>query len=354
MGSREFAFATRTLRDGRMMRAFTHFVAVACFLLAVLCIVTAAIPVGPDTLPERAVLVTVAVSAVLVGIRWLWVPWPRYGPAVAFVVWADAAVTLFSVVMSTSEARLSSTLYMGLIGVFAAFLLGPRILLPHCVFGALVITTITVQGVASGIAPSDLIVFALPALAWVVVVPLGGCVLITSGRRALRATVRSAESDPLTGLRNRRGMLAAFGRALRGAAEPLTVAVAVFDIDEFKQLNDTHGHTAGDGALIELARRLGAVAQPSEIPARIGGDELMLVGLYPHTDDINGLMCRLAPLTRVAGSDLTVSIGVASAQTDAQHFLIDDLIRHADTAMYEAKRAGGGRCSVYSRPRVEG
>ena len=171
---------------------------------------------------------------------------------------------------------------------------------------------------------------------------------------ALRATVRSAESDPLTGLWNRRGMLSAFGRAVRNVSEPQIVAVAVFDIDKFKQLNDTHGHTAGDGALIALAQRLRAMAQPGEIPARIGGDELMLVGLYSDTDDIDDLMLRLTPLTRSAEGDLTVSIGVASERTDEPHFLVDDLVRHADTAMYRAKRTGGGRCSVYGRPEGNG
>lgn len=350
MASSEFAFATRALRGGRMMRAFTHYVAVSSFLLAALCVVAALVPTGPQTRPGDVVLAVVAVSAVVVGMRWLWMPWPRYGSAVAFVIWADAAVMLLCVAMSTPEARLSSTLYIGLTGVFAAFLLGPRILFPHCAFGAIVIVGIAGAGVASGARLSDLVVFVLPALAWVVFVPLGGFVLIVRGRRALRATVRSAESDPLTGLRNRRGMLVAFGRALRGAAEPKTVAVAVFDIDRFKQLNDTHGHTAGDGALIALAQSLREVARPDEIPARIGGDELMLVGLYSDADELAGLMCRLTPLTRIDGPDVTVSIGVASARTDSPHFLVDDLVRHADAAMYEVKRSGGGRCSVYARP----
>ena len=337
-----------------MMGAFTRFIAMACFLLAMLCVVTAVIPMGPDTIAGRAILLTVAVSAVLMGLRWLFTPWPTHGPAVAFVVWADVAVALLSMVMSTPEARLSSALYLGLNGIFAAFLLGPRVLLAHCVFGAVVIAAITVEGMSSGVALWDLGMVALPALAWVVFVPLAGCVLITSGRRALRATVRSAESDPLTGLWNRRGMLSAFGRAVRNVSEPQIVAVAVFDIDKFKQLNDTHGHTAGDGALIALAQRLRAMAQPGEIPARIGGDELMLVGLYSDTDDIDDLMLRLTPLTRSAEGDLTVSIGVASERTDEPHFLVDDLVRHADTAMYRAKRTGGGRCSVYGRPEGNG
>ncbi|MBI5338955.1 MAG: GGDEF domain-containing protein [Mycolicibacterium rufum] len=353
MGRREFAFATRALRDGRMMRAFTHFIAASSFTLAGLGAVAQFIPAGPDTPLKRAVLAVVMVSAVAVGIRWLWVPWPRYRSAVAFVVWADTALMLAALVMSTPEARLSSTLYMGLTGVFAAFLLSARILLAHCTFGGALIVGITAVGMLDGANLPDLFVFFMPALTWVVFVPLGGFVLIESGRRAIRATVRSAERDPLTGLRNRRGMLAAFGAALRRAPGSVTVAVAVCDIDRFKQLNDTRGHTEGDRALIALAEGLRAVALPDEITARIGGDELVLVGLYRGDGEVADLSRRLEPLTRLDDSGLRVSIGLASMPTDTPHFLVDDVVRHADTAMYEAKRAGGGRCSVYRHTPTE-
>jgi diguanylate cyclase (GGDEF)-like protein len=163
-----------------------------------------------------------------------------------------------------------------------------------------------------------------------------------------RQLAAMAAQDPLTGVLNRRGLAERVAGHRR-----LSGALLVIDIDRFKQLNDTRGHTEGDRALIALAEGLRAVALPDEITARIGGDELVLVGLYRRDGEVADLSRRLEPLTRLDGSGLRVSIGLASMSTDTPHFLVDDVVRHADTAMYEAKRAGGGRCSVYRHTPTE-
>ena len=350
MGRSEFAFATQALREGRLTKIFTRIVGASSLAMAGMGVVAQFLPYGPNSPTSRFILAVVVLSATVVGARWLLTPWPRYGAAVVFVIWADCALALGASTMSTPQAQLCSTLYMGLVGVFAAFLLSPRILYLHCAGGFLVIAAITGWAIASG--QSDLIelfVFYVPALTWVVVVPLGGLALIVGGRHAIRRTARSAAYDPLTGLRNRRGMTAAVGSALRELAEPTTMFVAVCDVDRFKELNDREGHAAGDTALEQMAGKLRDIARPGEVVARIGGDELVLVGFLDDAGDVAGLPERLAPLTRgeVDGSELSASVGVAAVATDASHFLVDDVVRHADAAMYEAKRAGGGRCAVY-------
>lgn len=333
------------------MRAFSHVVVMCCFLLAGLAVVVQFHPAGPTGVVSRVVQLVAVASAVVYGCRWLWWPWPRYQGALVFVVWADVAVAAVALTMSTVEARLCSTLYLGAIGVFVGFLLGARLLAMHCAFGALVIAAITAWAVIEQHASLfGLFVIYMPALAWVVGIPLGGCVLIERGRRAIVRMARSAHTDQLTGLRNRRGMHHAVNRVLARHSAPAHMLVAVFDIDRFKRLNDEHGHAAGDAALIALADKLSSIAQPGEIAARIGGDELVLVTFTSGVTDIPGLLTRLTALTQVEldhGNRLSASIGVAVATTPARRFLLEDVIRHADSAMYGVKRSGGGGCAVY-------
>lgn len=335
------------------MRVFMAVVGLSCLGLAGLGFIVQFHPAGPSGTVARVVQAAVMVSAAAVGVRWLRGPWPTFGQAVAFVVWANAAVAATAITMSTPSARLCATPYLGLIGVYVGFILGVRVLRAHCAFGALLIGGISAWAVAfEHRSLFGLFIYFMPALTWVVVIPLAGSVLIELGRRAIVRTVRSAHRDALTGLRNRRGMHAAVGTVLARDA-PVVVVTAVCDIDRFKQLNDDGGHALGDAALVALADRLQSVALAGEITGRIGGDELVLVAFLDDLDVVPQLVDRLTPLTRVqtAGAEFTVSIGVAAMSSSAQHFAVDDVVRHADSAMYDAKRAGGGACVVY-RPEV--
>lgn len=351
MGGAEFRFATNALREGKFMRAFSHVVVVGCFMLAGLAAVVQFHPAGPAGVVPHAVQVVAIVSAVGYGCRWLRWPWPGYAGAIAFVVWADIAIAAVALTMSTVEARLCTTLYLGVIGGFIGFLLGARVLAAHCVFGALLIAGITAWAVVEHHASwFGLFVIYMPAFAWVVCIPIGGCLLIDRGRRAIIRMARSAQADQLTGLRNRRGMHHVVNRVLAPESAPTHLVVAVIDIDRFKRLNDQHGHAAGDAALIALADSLRSIARPGEIAARIGGDELILVTFTTGEADIPGLLTRLTTLTQLdldRGETLSTSIGVAVATTSARHFLLEDVIRRADAAMYGVKRSGGGGCAVY-------
>lgn len=196
-----------------------------------------------------------------------------------------------------------------------------------------------------------LFVVFMPALVWTVALPLGGVVLIDIGRSSIQRTAQSAHYDPLTGLRNRRGMHAAVAAAIRRTS-PTSVVIAVS-----ATLTDSNPSTTGmvmppvTPPYSSLARTLQALAGEDEITARIGGDEFVLVGFVNVDDDTSVLLSRLEPLTHgeVDGVALTASVGVALHPADDPHFSIDDAIRHADDAMYQAKRAGGARCAIYGR-----
>jgi diguanylate cyclase len=346
---RDFRFATAAMREGRMLRMFTGLIAGCCFALAIFGAVVQFAPRGPDGVVARLLQAAVMVSAVVGGLRWLRGPWPQYVSAVGFVVWADTALAVAALTMSTPDARLATTLYLGLVGVYVGFLLGGRILLVHCSFCAALIFGITAWAVLSdhktvlGLFP-----LYMPALVWTVALPLGGLVVIDIGRNSIRQTARSAHYDALTGLRNRRGLHAAVAETVRRMA-PVSVVIAVCDIDRFKAFNDGQGHAAGDAALTAMARELRSLAGEKEIAARIGGDEFVLVGFAGLDDEASLLLSRLEPLTRgeVGGVALTASVGIAWHPADDPHFSIDDGIRNADEAMYAAKRAGGARCAIY-------
>lgn len=160
--------------------------------------------------------------------------------------------------------------------------------------------------------------------------------------------------DPLTGLFNRRGLderlIEEFARARRYGA-PLSLIM--IDIDHFKRVNDRHGHAVGDLAIGHVAKLLTRGRRASDITARYGGEELVL--LLPHTP-LEGAMSlaerlryqvELTPY-KAGGADdhLTASFGVAIYERSMRE--PGDLIAAADRALYRSKRDGRNRVSMAS------
>ncbi|SDD15851.1 diguanylate cyclase (GGDEF) domain-containing protein [Geodermatophilus telluris] len=178
-------------------------------------------------------------------------------------------------------------------------------------------------------------------------------------QRLLAATEALSQSDPLTGLANRRHLVDQAPRAWRTARrEGLRVAAMVLDLDHFKQVNDAHGHAAGDAVLRGVATALSDCVRPSDLLARLGGEELVVLGLVADNAEAARLAERLR--SAVAGSSgahghpVTASIGVALTNpvdgedvTEALWRLVD----RADAAMYEAKQAGRDRVATSRVPR---
>jgi diguanylate cyclase (GGDEF)-like protein len=190
---------------------------------------------------------------------------------------------------------------------------------------------------------------------------LGVYVLRRRVQRLLAATQALSHQDPLTGLANRRLLVEQAPRVWRQARrEGTRVAAMVLDLDHFKQLNDAHGHAAGDAVLRAVAESLAATVRPSDVLARIGGEELMVLGLVSDSAEAGRLAERLrtavAASRAVSGHAVTASIGIALVRpvdgedaADAMWRLVD----RADGAMYEAKQAGRDRvAAVLPRQRV--
>ena len=161
-----------------------------------------------------------------------------------------------------------------------------------------------------------------------------------------------SERDPLTDLLNRRGFDLEIERAQHQYADGTPFALALIDLDNFKRVNDTLGHAAGDAALVEVASRLHRLHRLSDMTARIGGDEFAILMPECRTQgeahDIGERLLRAmdAPL-RVHGVDLELhfSVGLAlRAPGDDARRLFD----HADLALYDAKSSGRNRAVVFS------
>lgn len=171
---------------------------------------------------------------------------------------------------------------------------------------------------------------------------------ITERKQAEEDAHFRAHHDPLTGLVNRWGLRDRVRAVLeRCPRTPSDVVLAYCDLDNFKQVNDSLGHAAGDALLREVAARVAACVRADDVVARVGGDELLVVltgvrgmdGAVAAAEKIRTAVRR--PLD-VAGSMLTpsVSIGVSPlASLDR----LDEALRQADEAMYAAKCAGRDR-----------
>lgn len=176
-------------------------------------------------------------------------------------------------------------------------------------------------------------------------------------RRAIDETLAfGALHDPLTGLPNRRLLDDRIDVALaRAGRNGDLVALLFCDLDRFKEINDRHGHEAGDEVLRQLANRLRLALRPSDSLARLGGDEFVVVcsdmRSIPEAASIaRRVMSAVeAPVETSAGSvQLTVSIGIAAvAGADAASAEAGTLLRNADAAMYRAKSRGGNRWELF-------
>ena len=289
----------------------------------------------------------------------------------AFVTGAVALMTvsdsLFAYLTATNVYRTGSLIDVGWLGAFVLFASaavsattaptdhyperrsqGNRVWLPYVpvVVAVAVGLPRALPTLGSGPVPGV-------ALAVVTVVLVRQFLTMAENRRLLVTVEHQAFHDPLTGLANRALFTDRLDHALGLHQRDLrTIAVACIDLDDFKLVNDTMGHSVGDELLVRVAERLVGCLRAGDTVARLGGDEFAVLiedGAERPLLAANRILEAFTPPFRVDGHTIAVrpSIGLAIATAATPALNTRTLLKDADTAMYAAKRAGHGGAHLY-------
>lgn len=306
---------------------------------------------GPRGAVPVAMMWTAAAGGVLATVLWAR-RWPSHAQSLFFGVVTNTSIALACLSHGNPLASLIGCIAFATSGAYFAFFHSTRLVLYNFAVAATVGLIMAVKLALDGhlaLAAVDL---------WLVVqVNIALPVAIRALVNALSVDLLHSDRDPLTGLFNRRsfehktlGLL----MAREGADAYLTVVV--IDLDRFKVLNDTLGHTAGDRALVRVAQSLRALAPHTAVVARSGGEEFLIA--YVSGDREPGTHAqRMCDGIAALPSKVTASVGTACAPVDnsddASHqALIARLTADADAAMYVAKRKGGNRVHHHAQDSV--
>jgi diguanylate cyclase len=168
----------------------------------------------------------------------------------------------------------------------------------------------------------------------------------------LQTITTEASIDPLTGIANRR----TFERTCRSwmASGSAQFVLAILDLDNFKPINDTLGHPAGDRLLTSIARTLAAAVRPEDLVARLGGDEFVILAAHLTLRTAQARFTKIlssfnAPDESTAKSPITVTLSCGVAEYSAGDTL-ESMLKRADDALYDAKRQGKHRVMTKDVP----
>ncbi|MCV7153263.1 putative bifunctional diguanylate cyclase/phosphodiesterase [Mycolicibacterium pyrenivorans] len=177
--------------------------------------------------------------------------------------------------------------------------------------------------------------------------------VLDQSHRLLAEVSDQVMRDPLTGLASRTLFQSRLDRAMEAPrSDTRSVAVLLMDLDDFKLVNDSHGHAMGDAMLVRFAERLSGAVRPCDTAARLGGDEFAVL-MEGDDGSVQTVAQRVVhafdgPFT-VAGHELWVrpSVGLAMTMTDGAEITADELLMQADVAMYAAKKSRSGGLHVF-------
>jgi diguanylate cyclase (GGDEF)-like protein len=328
----------------------------ARYMMSAIVVALAAVPVlmwlspsGPDGVAFH--VTAIAVSTTCLGMALMWLTrWPTRRQSIAFALAANACIAATCLVQSIPGPAIQGGATFAALAGYVAFFHSSRLLALTLAVAAVTVTVCAIRFnlyVDYALTSSKLIVLCVSVLA----VPFSAQVLV----HILRADALKSYFDPLTDLPNRRG----FHQSVRelvtapvGTA-PARLAIVMVDLDDFKRINDTAGHAAGDRILVAVGDIIRQTRDADSVIARIGGEEFV-VAVVGREQDAVGLAERLRSEIARLPAGITASVGVASAPfarvpESELNSLAEHLVESADHAMYKAKRAGGNQVYVVGR-----
>jgi diguanylate cyclase (GGDEF)-like protein len=295
---------------------------------------------------SRIVTAVCGVLALIFACWWV-SGWPTCRQSKVIVVMLNATIAVNCVLYVLEDKAVTGTLAFALTASYVACVHT----LPHLtVVLAMAVVPIVLSIVTEALAGDPWVGLADGALrlASVIVVPMSLRTLV----QLLGDTAVVSDIDPLTGLANRRGLFRALGQLVGAAAvgSETRICMTMIDIDDFKSINDTHGHTTGDQVLVALAHSLRRACPGEAVIARIGGEEFAIVTVG-RPDDALQLAENLRLEFRETPANFTASIGIATSALAPRGAvdtiaLTEHLLDAADQVMYAAKRAGGDRVEI--------
>ncbi|MDG4665324.1 diguanylate cyclase [Mycobacterium sp. 236(2023)] len=295
--------------------------------------------------------VTVSVVAFIAGVGyatlWLWT-WPSRRQSLAMGMIGSALIAIGSIMQTEPEVALMGCSGLVITGGYLAFFHDAKAIL----FNLAVATTAGGFCAVRVFEAQDSGVVAAAGFWLVVELNVAVPLAIQTVVRTMGADVVRSDQDALTGLLNRRAFYERATALLTSPNGELNLIVIMIDLDAFKKLNDTYGHTAGDQALTAVGWTLRESSPSSAIIGRAGGEEFLVIDTLPAVtaEKLPGQLCSaIAALPH----PVTASVGAAVVEWGAVPDAgpaIERLIQTADAAMYRAKRDGGNRCLIERAP----
>lgn len=290
--------------------------------------------------------VAILVSTTNLGDLWMTKEEPTRALSTWFVGYADVGICTGMGVARDATIALHGTTLLAVVGAFVAHFANKLVVAAHVTITSLAIGVLTIVAFhQSRTTTVSTVFFALVAL-----VAANATVLLVRNhadvsRRALLQQLRWANTDALTTLLNRRGFQYIAASMAKQTSGPF--GLAILDIDNYKQINDTHGHAAGDMALARFGAALRTIGDNRTAVARLGGDEFAIAAIADATQ-LRAIIERARSLMPelLVGEPLTISAGAVvrhppvTNSRDTSNEFVTDSIAVADRALLHAKRDG--------------
>jgi diguanylate cyclase len=343
----QFDWITTFLRQRGWLRSARRIVAVVSGSAALVPLTV----LSSQRHPSAGAVVMGGLTAVFtVGMTIFWLArWPTRRQSEAAVVVGVLCIGGWSLVQPTAALAALACTPTAVTGGYSAIFHRPKILL----FNGVVAVAIAITAVLR-LAREANVAAAISAFWLINFLNLSVPLAVWGMSRAMGVYAQRSEEDALTGLLNRRAFTETVSNRLANPPRVHThLAVVMVDLDDFKRINDTHGHPAGDHALRAVAELLREHAPADAAICRAGGEEFLIAATC-MTSDVGPLAARICTAIARLSLKITASIGTASAELHLLSGpdgpgLLEELIAIADSAMYAAKRSGGNQAHHRAR-----